>query len=54
MKPLDAKRQLSALTAAVGITFSIVWALSNYAYSATLSADVSPAAARIAHARACS
>ena len=54
MKPVDMKQQLSALTAAVGITFSIVWALSSYAYSATPSAEVSATATRIAHGRACS
>jgi hypothetical protein len=54
MKSIDTKQQLSALTAAVGITFSIVWALSSYAYSATPSAEVSPAAARIAQVQGCS
>ena len=54
MKSIDAKQQLGALTAAVGITFSIVWALSSYAYSATPSAEVSPDAARIAQMRTCS
>ena len=54
MKSIDTKQQLSALTAAVGITFSIVWALSSYSYSATSSAEVSPDAARIAQVRACS
>jgi len=54
MKSIDTKQQLSAFTAAVGITFSIVWALSSYAYSATSSAEVSPAAARIVQVRACS
>lgn len=54
MKSIGTKQQLSALTAAVGITFSIVWALSSYAYNATPSAQVSPAAARIAQVPACS
>ena len=54
MKPVDMKQQLSALTAAVGITFSIVWALSSYAYSAISSAEVSPAAARFAQVQGCS
>jgi hypothetical protein len=53
-KPIDTKQQLSALAAAVGITFSIVWALSSYAYSAIPSAEASPTAARIAQMRACS
>ena len=54
MKPIDRRQRLSALAAALGITFSIVWGLSSYAYSATPSAEVSPTAAQIAHARACS
>lgn len=54
MKPIDARQRLSALTAAVGITFSIVWALSSYAYSATSAAEVSLTATPIAHVQACS
>ena len=54
MKPLDTRQRLSALTAAVGITFWIVWALSSYAYSATPSAEFSATATRVAHVRACS
>ena len=54
MTPVDMKQQLSALTAAVGITFSIVWALSSYAYSAISSPEVSPAAARFAQVQGCS
>lgn len=54
MTPIGTRQRLSALTAAVGITFSIVWALSSYVYSATPSAEVSPTATRIAHVRACS
>ena len=53
-KPIGTRQRLSALTVAVGITLSIVWALSSYAYSATSSAEVSAAATRIAHVRACS
>ena len=54
MKAVDMKQQLSALAAAVGITFSIVWALSSYAYSATSSAEVSPAEARFEQVQGCS
>ena len=54
MSLIDTSQRASALTAAVGITFSIVWALSSYAYGATASAEVSPTATRIAHVRACS
>jgi hypothetical protein len=54
MQPIETRQRLSALTAAVAITFSIVWALSSYAYSATPSAEVSPTATRSAHVPACS
>lgn len=32
MKPVDSKQRLGAVAMAIGITFSIVWALSSYAY----------------------
>lgn len=54
MSLIDTSQRASALTAAVGITFSIVWALSSYAYSATHSAEVSHTATRVAHMQACS
>jgi len=54
MKRLDTKQQLGALTAAMGITFSIVWALSSYAYATTPSAGLSSTANRIVLMRACS
>ncbi len=53
MKRVDAKQQFGALAAAMGITFSIVWALSSYAY-ATPSAGPSPTAKQIVQVRACS
>jgi hypothetical protein len=54
MKRLDAKQQFGALMAAVGITFSIVWALSSYAYAAPPSAGLSPTADRVVRVQACS
>lgn len=54
MKRVDARQQLGALMVAVGIAFSIVWALSSYAYGERPSNGFSPTANRIVHARACS
>jgi hypothetical protein len=54
MKRANARQQLAALTAAMGSTFSIVWALSSYAYAGTPSAGFSATANRIVLARACS
>lgn len=54
MKRVDARQQLGALMVAMGITFSIVWALSSYAYGEKPSAGFSPTANRIVQARACS
>lgn len=54
MKRVDARQQLGALMVAMGITFSIVWALSAYAYGEKPSAGLSPTANRIGQARACS
>ena len=53
MKRIAARQQLAALMVAVGVTFSIVWALSSYAYAAP-SADASLTAKRIVPLRACS
>jgi len=54
MKRVDAKQQLGALMVAMSVTFSIVWALSSYAYAGTASGGFSPAASRIVQVRACS
>jgi len=54
MKRVDAKQQLGALMVAMGITVSIVWALSSYAYGEKPSGGFSPTANRIVQARACS
>jgi hypothetical protein len=53
MKRIDARQQLSALIAAMGVTFSIVWALSSYAY-ATPSSAPSLTAKHVVALRACS
>jgi len=54
MKRVDAKQQLGALMVAMGITCSIVWALSSYAYAGTASGGFSPTASPIVQVRACS
>ena len=53
MKRIDARQHLGALIAAMGVTFSIVWALSSYAY-ATPSTDVSLTAKHVVALPACS
>ncbi|HET7364127.1 MAG TPA: hypothetical protein VFJ70_11220 [Burkholderiales bacterium] len=53
MNRVDGTRQLAAMVVAVGVTFSIVWALSSYAYAAP-SADAALTAKRIVPLRACS
>jgi len=53
MKPIDARRQLAALLVAVGVTFSIVWALAGYAYAAP-SAGAALTAKQALPLRACS
>lgn len=53
MKRIDARRQVGALMVAVGVTFSIVWALAGYAYAAP-SAGAALTAKQIVPVRACS
>lgn len=53
MKRIEAKQQLVALIAAMAVTFSIVWALSGYAYSRP-SSDASLTAKHVVVLRACS
>lgn len=53
MKRIDARQQLGALMVAVGVTFSIVWALAAYAY-ATPSAGTALTAKQAVAVRACS
>jgi len=53
MKPIDGRQQLGALMVAVGVTFSVVWALSSYAY-APPSGGASLTAKQSVPLRACS
>lgn len=53
MKRIDARQQLGALMVAMGVTFSIVWALSAYAYAAP-SVGASLTAKQVVPLRACS
>ncbi len=53
MKRIDGRQQLAALMVAVGVTFSIVWALADYAYAGP-SAGASLTAKQIVPPRACS
>jgi len=53
MKPVETKERMGAVAMALGITFSIVWALSSYAYAKPADADLSPAAKLVAQ-KSCS
>ena len=53
MKRIAGGQQLGALMAAIGVTFSIVWALSSYAYAAP-PAGGALTAKQIVPLRACS
>lgn len=53
MQPIHTRLQLSALATAVAVTFSIVWALSSYAY-APPAAAAAMAAKHVVPLRACS
>ena len=48
MNPVDTRDRLGAVAMALGITFSIVWALSSYAYAKPVEAELSPAAKLVA------
>jgi hypothetical protein len=50
----NARQRLGALSMALGITFAIVWGLSNYAYNEPTAAGPSPLVGRAALAKACS
>ena len=54
MNRVDAKRRVGALAFAIGITCSIVWALSTYAYRAPSSDGFPETASTVAKARGCS
>lgn len=53
MKPVETKERVGAVAMALGITFSIVWALSSYAYAKPAEVDLSPAAKLVAQ-KSCS
>jgi hypothetical protein len=53
MKPLDNKQRLGAVAMAIGITLSIVWALSSYAYERPAETGFAQTAAK-PMAKACS
>ena len=53
MKPVEARERVGAVAMALGITFSIVWALSSYAYAKPAEAELSPAAKLVAQ-KSCS
>ena len=44
MKQANAKQRIGAVAMALSVTFSIVWALSSYAYAKPSVAELSPAA----------
>ena len=52
MNPVEARQRVGAIAMAVSITFSIVWALSSYAYARPAAADLAPTA-KLAH-KSCS
>jgi len=53
MKPVETKERVGAVAMALSITFSIVWALSSYAYAKPADAALSPAAKLVAQ-KSCS
>ena len=48
MKPVETQKRLGAVAMALGITFSIVWALSSYAYAKPTETELSPTAKLVA------
>ena len=48
MKPVENQERVGAVAMALGITFSIVWALSSYAYAKPAEMELSPAAKLVA------
>lgn len=53
MKRVEAGQRMGALIFAVSVTFSVVWALSNYAHARPAESELSQAA-RLALAKSCS
>ena len=54
MNGMNAGHHLGAMTMAIGVTFGIVWALSNYAYTAGTVTNLSQMARQRAESKACS
>ena len=54
MCSVDAKQRAGAMTVAISITLSIVWAFSSYAYEGPPAAGPSQTASKIAPAKTCS
>ena len=54
MSSVDAKQRAGAMTMAISITLSIVWALSSYAYGGPPGAGLSEPVSKIAPAKTCS
>ena len=54
MNRVDAKQRVGALAFAIGVTCSIVWALSTYAYREPSAGGFSETASTFAKARGCS
>jgi len=52
--PVDSRQRAGAMTLAISITLSIVWALSGYAYGEPPAAGLSQTASKIAAAKSCS
>jgi hypothetical protein len=54
MSAVDSKQRAGAMTLAISITLSIVWALSSYAHGEPPAAGLARTASKIAVAKACS
>ena len=54
MKPVEAKQRVAAVAMAISITFSIVWALSSYAYERPGDTSLPQAAGKLAPQKTCS
>jgi hypothetical protein len=54
LNSVNARQRLGALSMALGITFTIVWGVANYAYNEPTAAGPSPLVGRAAAAKSCS